>query len=261
MKLRAYGQTHPGLERDNNEDALLVNVEAGLFVVADGMAGHRYGELASAICVDTLKRFFETDKLDNPLKKHLARAKLQGQVPQNMPYQQFKLKSAIEEGNRAIFETATKNPEFETMGTTVVGAIIVGKSIFLAHVGDSRIYRFRRGQLEQVTHDHSLLNEYLKLNLLSPEEAEAFPMKNVIVRALGLADHVEVELGKRTAQKGDRLMLCSDGLSDLVKDEKIAEVFEKGEEPRIQVETLIQLALDAGGLDNVTVLVAEVEDV
>jgi protein phosphatase len=260
MKTTSHGQTHAGLVRDNNEDTFVLMPDQGLFVVADGMAGHRSGELASAICVKTMQRFFESPELEPVLLKQLARLRLAGSRPPDMAFHQFKLLRGLEESNAHIFQTAQENPQYETMGTTVVAVLLYGRTVFFAHVGDSRIYRWRNGTLEQMTADHSLLNEYLRLNLISAEEAETFPMKNVIVRALGLKEHEEVDVGRSAAERGDWWMLCSDGLSDLVKLEQMAEAFSGTDDPAEVTRRLEELALAAGGLDNVTSVVVRIED-
>lgn len=260
MKLTYHGQTHPGLVRDNNEDAFASRPDFGLYVVADGMAGHRYGELASAICVKTMERFFESRDLEIPLKKQIARLRLAGQAPMDRPFHEFKLQRSIEEANAHIFKTAQENPEYETMGTTVVALLVYGRTIFYAHVGDSRIYRLHNGVFEQVTSDHSLLNEYLRLNLITQEEAANFPMKNVIVRALGLGEQVEVDVARLQGDPGDWWLLCTDGLSDLISDEQMGDVLKNCETPEEATARLEAKALEAGGLDNVTSLVVRIEE-
>jgi serine/threonine protein phosphatase PrpC len=258
MILLTAAETHPGYVRSNNEDAHLLLGHLGLVVVADGMAGHRYGELASAIAVKTVRKFYESEELDHLLRKQFRRSKEADLVSRGLPFEQFKLQRALEEANVAIVAAAVRNPQYETMGTTIVAAVVSDRSLFVAHVGDSRIYRFRRGKLAQLTHDHSLLNEYLRMNFIRPEDAASFPLKNVIVRALGLQENVVVDTAMKTAREGDFLLLCSDGLSDLVADDDIASAFEQEDDPGVIARHLIDMALDAGGLDNITVAVARI---
>jgi len=244
--------------RNNNEDAYLLLPENGLFVVADGMAGHRYGELASAIAVNTIRRFYQSKELDRLLTAQFKRAKQAGLEQRSVSYEQFKLKRSVEEANLAIYNTARRNPQYETMGTTLVALLLAGKAAFLAHVGDSRIYRMRGSTIQQVTHDHSLLNEYIKMDLLKKEDAASFPMKNVIVRALGLSESVEVEVSRRSCRPGDVFLLCTDGLSDLVNEETMVSALTSTSDGPGRVDALIHHALNAGGVDNVTALVVDV---
>lgn len=257
MNLAAHVETHPGYVRDNNEDAHLALPDRGLMAVADGMAGHRFGELASAMTVKTIRRFFESDELDRLLSDQFRRAIRAGLESEELPYEEFKLRRAIEEANQAVFNAASLNPQYESMGTTVVAALLCEETVHLAHIGDSRIYLMREETLDQVTTDHSLFNEYLKRDYITPDEASTFPMKNVIVRALGVREQVEVECGRLPVQPGDTLMLCTDGLTDLVSDGDIAPVLAEKNSPEIQVRKLIELALEAGGVDNVTVAVLQ----
>ncbi len=260
MKCVAFAGTHPGYLRSNNEDAHLLLPERGMYVVADGMAGHRFGELASAIAANTMRRFYLSDELDTLLAAQFRRAKKANLEPKQYPYEQFKLRRSIEEANLAIFNTARRNPQYETMGTTLVATVFTDKNVFIAHVGDSRIYRVRDGKLTQLTADHSLLNEYIRMNFVQKDEADSFPLKNVIVRALGLSDFVEVDVARKTAKPGDLFLLCTDGLSDLVPDDQIAEALEGAVASQEGVDKLIQLALDAGGVDNITVALIGVEE-
>ena len=231
--------------------------EKGLVVVADGMAGHRFGELASAIAINTIRRFYMSEELDELLSTQFARAKKAGLEPKNTPYEQFKLRRAVEEANLSIYNTAQRNPQYETMGTTIVALAVHRQRVFLAHVGDSRIYRLRGNRFEQLTEDHSLLNEYIRLNYVAKEDAETFPLKNVIVRALGLQESVVVDSAVKKVKEGDCLMLCTDGLSDLVSEDEIGNEMHGNSDPEIQVRGLISRALDAGGVDNITVAVVK----
>ena len=172
-------------------------------------------------------------------------------------FHEFRLRSAIEYGNLQIFRQAASDARLEDMGTTIVGVSFVGSRAYVAHVGDSRAYRVRTGKIQQLTEDHSLANEYIKMNLLRPEDLPYFPYKNVIVRALGLQEEVEVDTHYWTCRPGDRFMLCSDGLTDLVSDAEILEILATSESADEASQTLVQRALDYGGVDNVTVLVVD----
>jgi protein phosphatase len=224
------------------------------------MAGHRYGELASAIAVNTMRRFYLSKELDRLLSAQFKRAKQAGLEARTVSYEQFKLKRSVEEANLAIFNTSRRNPQYETMGTTLVALLLAGKQAYLAHVGDSRIYRMRGSSLQQVTEDHSLLNEYIRMNLVKKEDAATFPMKNVIVRALGLSETVDVEVARRSCRGGDMFLLCSDGLSDMVTETSIGETLSGVPDCAARVDALIHSALNAGGVDNVTALVVDVQE-
>lgn len=260
MMLLTAAMTHPGYVRSNNEDAHLVLGHLGLLVVADGMAGHEYGELASAISVKTVRKFYESEELDRLLRQQFKRAKGAKLVPRHFPFEQYKLRRALEEANVAIVAAAQRNPQYDNMGTTIVAAVVAERSLIVAHVGDSRIYRYRNGKLTQLTEDHSLLNEYLRMKFLHPDDAASFPLKNVIVRALGLQDKVEVDSAMKSAKVGDALLLCSDGLTDLVDDDDITAVFAGEDDPEIISRRLVDMALEAGGMDNITVIVSRIED-
>jgi serine/threonine protein phosphatase PrpC len=255
MKLQYAGATHVGMKRDHNEDNLMLVPERGLFVVADGMGGHSSGEVASRIAVETLKSFFEDtaddDEITWPFK-----------MESELEYDENRLVAAIKLANRNIFETALADVRFKGMGTTFVGMLATPEFALVAHVGDSRCYRVRDGKLEQITEDHSLLNDYIKIQKMTPEEIEAFPHKNIIVRALGMKDTVQVDISRHKPQLGDILVLGSDGLNGEVPDPEILELVERHRDDLDKgVETLIQSACDHGGKDNVTVaLVKYVED-
>lgn len=248
-----------GCVREHNEDDSLVLEGHRVFVVADGMGGHNCGEVASYIAVTSIEEFYSDDDLTGQLGNlyHELRDGREdlGEVAS---FHEFRLRSAIEYGNRQIFLQACSDPRLEDMGTTIVGITFIGSRVYVGHVGDSRAYRCRGGELLQLTDDHSLANEYIRMNLLRPEDLPYFPYKNVIVRALGLQEDVEVDTHPWTARPGDRYLLCSDGLTDLVTDEEILEIMQSRQDQEAVCEALVQRALDYGGVDNVTVLVVGV---
>lgn len=252
MRTTSYVISDVGKVRTNNEDAFLAREDEGLFVVADGMGGHANGEVASRICVDALHEAYTQDDFRRVVRDRYR--ELRRETEYRRPFAEFELKNAVEYANYAIYKTASHNPDMRDMGTTVVSLRVLGRRAYLGSVGDSRIYRHRDGKLSQLTEDHSLANEYVKLRLLKREDVSRFPYKNVIVRALGLGDRVEVDAHWRRLQGGDRFMLCSDGLTDLVRDDQIADVLGRQAAPKEACEELVALALDHGGLDNVTVL-------
>ena len=251
MKLQYAGATHVGMKRDHNEDNLTMIPDMNLFAVADGMGGHSSGEVASRIAVDTLKTFFEETEKDAditwPYKDNKA-----------LSPEANRFVASIKLANRNIFETAMADPRFKGMGTTFVGMVTTESHALIAHVGDSRCYRFREGKLEQLTEDHSLLNDYKKIQKMTPEEEENFPHKNIIVRALGMKDTVEVDIQDNGPQTGDILLLCSDGLSGEVTDDQMCDIVaEHADDLDKGVEVLIQAACDNGGKDNVTVVLVK----
>ena len=260
MKLDVRAKTHTGLVRKENEDSHLVLGELGLLAVAEGMGGHAHGEVASALAVDTLRNAFTLEDDRAGIEEAFQASKDDGRLGTDEALERYLLRTAIENANLAIHEKARADEALRSMGTTIVAFYLYNGSAWVANVGDSRLYRFRDGALSQITEDHSLINEYLKLNLLTGEQARSFPMKNIIVRALGLAEWVEVDTFEIDVAAGDRYLLCSDGLSDLVTEEEITAIMTSGEGDEEVVDRLTQAALDAGGLDNITVLLARLEE-
>jgi protein phosphatase len=246
LTFRAGVASDTGRVRAHNEDAWLVlpDVDPLLLVVADGMGGHRAGDVASRLTVEEMAAAFAGWSANR--RWTLRRA----ESPRG------RLVEAVRRANARVLAEARRDESRRGMGTTVVALLLDGDVVHFAHVGDSRLYRSRAGRLEQLTADHSLLNEYLQLGLITPERAAAFPYKNVIVRAVGLSPGVEVDAATREAVPGDRFLLCSDGLTDLVPDETIRDQLATGDDPAATAQALVDLALDAGGTDNVTAVVA-----
>ncbi len=255
MKLKYAGVTHVGMKRDHNEDNLLLLPEHNLFVVADGIGGHSCGEVASQIAVDTLRAFY-TDTATDP------DATWPYKPDKSLPVEESRLSAGVRLANRTIHETGKSDPRFDKMGTTFVGFAFHEEKAIVAHVGDSRCYRFSQGKLTQVTEDHTLLNDYKRLQALTEEEEAAFQYKNVIVRALGMKDSVVVDLNRVTPAPGDILLLCSDGLHGEVTDPNIQATVEKFKDDlQGGVDSLIKQACDNGGKDNVTVVLVRYDGV
>jgi len=252
MKLTSAGRTHVGMKRAHNEDSLRLFREENLFIVADGMGGHASGEVASQMSVETLAEFFrataEDDEITWPYKMDKGRR-----------YEENRVVTGIKLSNRRIHEAAARDAKLKGMGTTIVVTFFMDGICYIGHVGDSRVYRFRAGQLVQLTEDHSLLNDYIKMRQLTPEEIEAFPHKNVIVRALGMKDSVQVDIMHEGAQPGDVYLLCSDGLSGMISDEQMANILRNGADLDAQCEALIDGANEAGGTDNITVILVRID--
>jgi len=249
MRIEVAGKSHVGMKRNINEDSFLVMPEQRLYCVADGMGGHLHGEIASKIAIDELAEFFRLTSADRDVTWPFK-------MDKNRNYDENRLATGIKLANARIYEAASGDPNYRGMGTTIATVHFAETSVYVGHVGDSRVYRFRGGALELVTEDHSLLNDYLKAKKLSPEEIEAFPHKNVIVRALGMKDTVQVDVGRFEPKDGDVFLLCSDGLSGMVSDEEMAQVLRENSDLEKACTGLIEKANAAGGNDNVTCILA-----
>lgn len=260
FKFETNGLTDVGLVRDGNEDALLLLEGDRLYVVADGMGGHSAGEVASAFTIEALRSFYGNPDLTQRVRSAYLRAKRAKteMTPAESSPHALRLRKAVESANISVYRLAQQHEQLRDMGTTLVGAVFEGNRIHIANVGDSRMYRLRAGKLRQLTEDHSLLNEYIRMNLLQPEEIENFPYKNVIVRALGLQEQVIVDLFVDTVRQGDHYLLCSDGLTDLVRDEEIELVMRNAPNAQAACYRLTDLAKARGGHDNITTVVIKV---
>src|SRR5450432_3646357 len=215
MRAVAWGLTDVGLQRDHNEDSFVVLKEYDLYVVADGMGGHRAGDVASKLATETISEFFRSTANEDVTWPFHFDTNLSGE--------ENRLLTGIRVANRQIFERSTRPRECHGMGTTVVGAMFSPKKrrMYIGHVGDSRCYRVRDGQIRLLTRDHSLINDYLlAMPDLTDEQKSELP-KNVITRALGMQDHVVVDLQHDDPKTGDSYVLCSDGLSGMVGDDEI----------------------------------------
>lgn len=247
----AAGDTDVGMKRSQNEDNLTLLEEHNLFVVADGMGGHASGEVASQLAIDTLREFFRATAADPEATWPYKMDKSRG-------YEENRLITAVKLANLRIYEAAQREAKLRNMGTTVVGILIVDDGVLVAHVGDSRVYRLRNDQLTQLTEDHSLLNDYIKMKRLTEEEIANFPHKNVIVRALGMKESVKVDISLDKPQPGDVYLLCSDGLAGPASDEEIREVMVAERDVKGAVSKLIERANANGGPDNITAVVVKV---
>lgn len=246
--LAAHVISDVGKRRERNEDACLLcaprDVElldgyGYLFAVADGMGGASAGEHASALALSAFSEAFYRDGRES--------------VPE-------RIRSAIEDANLRVFQEAEENPEYHGMGTTLSAVTIVGDCAYVGQVGDSRVYLFRQGgELVQVTEDHSLVAEQLRGGIISEEEARSHALKNLITRAIGIKDRIEADLFGIRIEKGDALLLCSDGLSNMVENEAIVDAL-KMDSLRSAARFLIGKALEAGGPDNISVAVIRVID-
>jgi serine/threonine protein phosphatase PrpC len=246
--------TDVGRMRDNNEDAFDVIVERDFYVVADGMGGHASGQVASRVAVESIRRYV-TELYRVGGQEYSYPSAPGATEPERL------VSNALQWANERVFIESMKERELEGMGTTVVAVMAVGRHAVLGHVGDSRIYRFRDGHLEQLTRDHSLLNHYIeKGKITTEEEARSFKETNVIVKAVGLKDYVEPTVQMVDRRPGDIFLLCSDGLSDQVDDATVAQVIASTPVLRTACQRLVDLSNRAGGKDNCTVMLLRVTE-
>jgi protein phosphatase len=257
MNFIAAGLSDVGLQRDHNEDSYCILSEHRLFVVADGMGGHRAGDVASRTAIAEITAFFEASGLDGDGA---------GWTPaedRRLTPEQNRLVSAVKRANQRIFQDSIRNRSVQGMGTTVVGALFAreDRKIHIAHVGDSRAYRIRAGDITQLTRDHSLLNDYLLvMPNLSDAQRQRLP-SNVITRALGMQDGVAVDLHFEKVEPGDVYVLCSDGLNGMVSDDRILTlVSSAGSDVELAARALISQANQNGGEDNITVVVIRITE-
>jgi len=254
MDIVAAGVTDVGQQREHNEDSFCILPEFDLYIVADGMGGHRAGDVASKMATHTMASFFQaTSKEDATWPFHFD---------PHLTVEENRLITGIRVANKRIFDTSSRHREVHGMGTTIVGALVSKERgrMYIAHVGDSRCYRIRNGEITQLTRDHSLLNDYLAvLPDLTPEQREELP-KNVITRALGMQDSVVVDLVPESPKAGDLYMLCSDGLSGMITDEDILAIAIAAEgDPKKAATEMVAKANVNGGEDNITVVVIGVK--
>ena len=230
MRIEAGVATDIGRVREGNEDSFLV--EPPLYAVADGMGGHRGGEVASQLALETIEELFRAGS---------------GSLAQQ-----------VKQANAAVFERSASDRKVTGMGTTLTAALIDGEEAHLVHVGDSRAYLLRAGALRQLTEDHTLVNRMIRAGEITRQEADVHPHRNVLTRALGTEPDVDVDESDLGLLEGDRLLLCSDGLTAMVVEEQIQAILETTPAPQEAADRLVRAANSAGGLDNITVVVLDV---
>ena len=250
-KLRCVGMTDTGRVREHNEDTFGTDADIGLVVLADGMGGYKAGEVASGITVRTVMGL---------LKEAIERQDLTIQDQElGMSRPGILLRDSIQRANKIIYQTARTQTHCEGMGTTVVAGLFFDDKLTIAHVGDSRLYRMRGSKFEQITQDHSLLQELIARGFYTPEEAARAASKNYVTRALGVEPSVEVEITEVPVEKDDLFLLCSDGLSDMVEDEDIQLTISTfGANLETLAKQLVLLSNENGGRDNVSIVLAKV---
>ena len=296
LKLTSWGATDVGKQRDHNEDSFLVDDGLGLYVVADGMGGHAAGEQASSLAVEVIRKEVEqrledlgtpgsqrkkmstgtvvmkmSDLDDDPPPNELPSGEKLPDAMQSTPIDGLLndettseaegiLVHAVQAASRAILEKVEEVPEFSGMGTTVSALLLRDNQLVFAHVGDSRIYQIHDGEIQQITDDHTFVNEQLKAGFITEDEAFHSRFKNIITRSVGFEKFVEVDTRILDVEPGDLFVMCSDGLSGLVKDEEIREII-KDRTPKTALQFYINLANSRGGDDNITVIILKaVED-
>jgi len=251
LRIEARGITDVGQRRDHNEDAFLVDEALGLYSGDDVMGGHAVGGTASRLAVETIR-----ETVSRAREREPERFDETGADDTRVP---DLLQQAVEQACAVIDRTAQDDPELTGMGTTVTAALLDGRTAFVAHVGDSRCYLLREGRIYQVSEDHSLVNEQLKAGAISADEAKHSRFRNIITRSVGFEPQVQVDLMGIELETGDAVLICCDGLSNLVDDSEILHIVE---ESPIDVAPgrLVALANDRGGDDNITVIVVRVGD-
>jgi protein phosphatase len=249
--LEIVSLTDPGRVRSHNEDCVETRADAGVVVLADGMGGYNAGEVASGMATSLIASGLADVWNDNVLSRlnRVAASELSHQV----------LQQQVTLANTAIFEAAQKDPQCAGMGTTLVTCIFYDNFLTVAHIGDSRLYRMRGDVLSQVTRDHSLLQEQIDAGLISREDARVSHNKNLVTRALGIDPEVEAEIHTYEVEAGDIYLLCSDGLNDMIEDDELhMTLITLGANLNLTAQQLIQAANDAGGRDNVSVMLVKV---
>lgn len=247
FRLVAHGATDVGRRREVNEDSFLILPRNHVWIVADGMGGHAGGQVASTLTIGTV---------GDALVRRLSTAEEDAQRPDrvNVP---LVMEEAVREACHTVFDTAREQPELTGMGSTVTAMMVYGSVAWFGHVGDSRAYLVRDGQIQQITEDHSLVQEHVAAGLITPEQAKVSVIRNIITRSIGFERDVKVDVGAVPLERGDVFLLCSDGLTGHVDDDEIRDIIlenKRGAVPRI----LIDLANSRGGEDNCTVVLVAV---
>lgn len=250
FKIEFSYKTDIGKVRKNNEDSLLVEPKIGLAIVADGMGGHKSGEIASKLAVEVTKEKYESVHYTN-LKPN--------------PYnEEFSLETnqllfAAQLANSVVYEAAVSCPENKGMGTTLSAILLNKNKISFVHVGDSRIYLFKNNKLEQITEDHSLVMDHVRKGLLSREEAEKSPLQNILTRAIGTQKQINIDAGELDVEDGERFLLCTDGLFKTVPEQQIINILSQNPDNGNAVEIMIESANTNGGMDNITIIMGSIK--
>lgn len=233
--------TDVGKSRDNNQDSYYIStsLDHPLFIIADGMGGHKAGEVASKMAIE---------RVSSSLEKDLADVELNDETIKD------KIKKSIHQANEQIFKKSQESEKYSGMGTTVTLAFIKNRKIFIGHAGDSRAYIYRDEELSQVTEDHTLVAELVKNGSINKKEAETHPQRNFITRAVGTSEEILVDLLVEDRNKEDILLLCTDGLTNMLSDDEIKKHLHENDEIQIACDKLVKHANSRGGFDNITTL-------
>jgi PPM family protein phosphatase len=253
VQIVSGGVTDLGRVRTNNEDSFRIIEPLNLFILSDGMGGEAHGEIASSLAVDTIEKVCSAPKGDSD-------GTLAGTSSENWNEQTRRLQSAVFQANFNIWESSQNHPEQRGMGATLTAGWINGSKLSLAHVGDSRAYLLRTGNLQQLTNDHSLVAEQVRRGIITPQQAEESDMQSVLLRALGAHPEVDVDVDEFDLFHRDLILLCSDGLTRMVTEPEIAGTLQAETDPEKSAQKLVDLANERGGLDNVTVIVVRLQD-
>jgi len=246
--IEAYGRTDVGRRRKVNEDSFLVSPETSLYAVCDGMGGHNAGEVASRMAVETISAFIARSAVEKEITWPWG-------LDANLSFDANRLKTAIRLANARVFQAADNREELTGMGTTVVTALISGDVMTIGSAGDSRCYRVRGGELKQLTRDDSWVSAALGEGILNSDDVEHHPLRNVITKAVGARDAIDLDVLEQDLQPGDLVMLCSDGLHGMISDQEIGKILlAAGDSLEEASARLVEAANEAGGRDNVTVV-------
>ena len=235
--MKVAGVTDIGLHRKRNEDHYFIDTDRGVFLVCDGMGGHKGGDVASQMAVETLRQNLWWSTADDI-------------VPG--------LRNAVKLTNKAIYDKGRSDESLYEMGTTLTVAVIHDGSLVVAHVGDSSLFHYKEGKLRKITRDHTLAEQMLTDGLLKPEDIQSNVYNHVLTRAVGVENHVEVDIYQQDVGQGDWILLCTDGLTDLVTDSEISEFLGSAHDAQETAQELVNLALGKGGYDNITIVLLSV---
>ena len=235
--MKAVGNSVIGMRRTNNEDAIYINEQKNLYLVADGMGGCNAGEVASSTAISAFVEAMENAENGETLDKMM---------------------SAVAQCNKEVYQKSRENIEFLDMGTTLVAVTVENEKMFIVHVGDSRVYLFRENNLQQITTDHSYVMELVKIGSITREEAEVHPKRNIITRAIGIREEVEADTVIEDVKQGDKILLCTDGLSNMVSKGEMTKILIEQCSTEEKVKKLVVLANEKGGLDNISLILIEI---
>ncbi|HXX99512.1 MAG TPA: Stp1/IreP family PP2C-type Ser/Thr phosphatase [Candidatus Limnocylindrales bacterium] len=255
VQIVSGGVTDVGRVRTNNEDSFRIVEPLNLFILSDGMGGEAHGEVASSMAVETIEKYCsKTDESGD------SGVTLHGSASESWSPQTKRLQNAVFQANHSIYQSAQNHPEQRGMGATVTAGWVNGSKLSIAHVGDSRAYLLRTGALQQLTNDHSLVAEQVRRGIITPQQAEESDMQSVLLRALGAHPDVDVDVDEIDLMPRDLLLFCSDGLTRMVTEPEIAGKLQSETDPAAAAQKLVDFANERGGLDNVTVIVALIQE-